>query len=114
MAGEVKITVVKDGKGDVGSTQSSGQRSIQEPISDASMPLFGKVARLASLAALSKVSYDLAKKTYNRLNKIETEGRIIEEELRNRGGDGWSSNTIGDRFNVFGKQLDGESVAYKR
>lgn len=114
MAGEVKITVVKDGKGDFGSTQNSGQRSIQEPISDASMPLFGKVARLASLAAITKVTYDLAKKTYQRVNKIEMEGRVIDEQLRNYGGDGWSGNTIGDRFDIFGKRLEGESVAYKR
>ena len=112
MAGEVKITVVKSGNGS--SSQGGGDRIIQEPVSEVSTPLIGKVVKYASLAAMAKVAFDLSKKTYQRLNKIEREGRVIDEELRNRGGDGWSANTIGDRFNVFGKRLDGESVAYKR
>lgn len=112
MAGEVKITVIKNGN--AGQNQSSSERFIQEPVSQAATPLIGRVVKYATLAATAKVAFDLSKKTYKRLEKIEREGRVIDEELRNRGGDGWSTNTIGDRFNVFGKRLDGESVAYKR
>ena len=81
------------------------ERTIEEPVSELAMPLVGRVTRLASAGGFwQKIAYDLSKKTYERINEIERDGRVINDSLRNYGGSGWSANTIGDRFNVFGRK----------
>lgn len=109
MANEIKVSLIKDG-----SQTDNVERTIEEPVSELAMPLVGRVTRLASAGVLAKIAYDLAKKSYERINEIERDGRVINDSLRNYGGSGWSANTIGDRFNVFGRKIDGESVAYKK
>ena len=113
MANEIKISLVKDG-GEAADQSSFSERTIEEPINELATPVLGRITKYATVAALAKVAFDLAKKTYNRLNDIEKDNRVIEDSLRNYGGAGFSANTVGDRFNVFGKRIDGESVAYRR
>ena len=114
MAGEVKVTLIKSDKTSSNINEAPIERTIEEPISDLGMPVVGKIVKYATMVALAKAAYDLAKKSYERINTIELEARVIEDSLRNYGGAGFSANTIGDRFDVFGKRIDGESVAYKR
>ena len=110
----MKITLIKDGQAN-NNGQSPATRTVNQPINESSVtPLVGKVTKLASVAALSKVAYNYAKKAYQKISSVENEGRVLDERLRQYGGSGWSANTVGDRFNVFGKKIDGESVAYKK
>lgn len=112
MANEIKVTLVKE-SGGMQSNSSNFERTIEEPINEMASPALNGIVKYASIAALAKVAFDLAKKTYDRQNEIEKENRVINDALRNYGGAGFSSNTIGDRFDVFGKRIGGESVAYK-
>ena len=112
MANEIKISLVKDSNASA-SQSSFSERVIEEPVTEMATPALNGVLKYATVAALAKVAFDLAKKTYERLNTIEKENRVIDDSLRNYGGAGFSANTVGDRFDVFGKRIDGEKVAYK-
>lgn len=112
MANEIKISLVKD-SGTSASSTSFGERVIEEPINDMATPALNGILKYATVAALAKAAFDLAKKTYERQNAIEKENRVIDDSLRNYGGAGFSANTVGDRFDIFGKRIEGEKVAYK-
>jgi len=115
--GEVKVTLIKeaDGKGSKQrGTFSPSERTHEEPMSEMSSPIVGKITRYASTAAIATAAWNLAKKSYNRVTTLVHQRRETEEALRSYGGAGFSANTVGDRFDVFGRRVDGESVAYKK
>ena len=70
--------------------------------------------KYASLAAVATMAYKLAKMAYERSRSIALDDRQRLETLRNYGGAGFSANTFGDTFDIFGNRIRGESVAYKR
>ena len=78
-------------------------------IADVSASNSGVSSKALALAALA-----LAKMIYKRINSIELQNRENIEAMRNYGGAGFSSNSLGDRYDVFGHRNAGESVAYKK
>lgn len=113
MANEIKISLVKDSNA-TNNQSLFNERTIEEPINEIASPVLNSALKYASIAALAKAAFDLAKKTYERQTTIERENRVINDSLRNYGGAGFSANTVGDRFDIFGKRIEGEKVAYKR
>jgi uncharacterized membrane protein YebE (DUF533 family) len=117
---DIEIKLIKDDSGveeQGGMTPSIDESNIDGEGVAAGGILASKasgVLKFASIAALAKVAYDLAKKTYERVREIEMQARETTESLRNYGGAGFNANSFGDRFDVFGRRLQGESVAYKR
>lgn len=122
---QINITLVKDDTQELDSFELSEDMSVSnEDIDLSTMAIsstfaskgltIGKIASLGSLAAIAKTAYDLSVKAYNRILEIEKQNRVTSEKLRNYGGDGFSTNSIGDRYNVFGQRTVGESVAYRR
>lgn len=72
------------------------------------------VVKLAAVAVIAKQAWDLSKATFERIRRIEIDQRANTELLRQYGGAGFSANTIGDRINIFGRKISGESVAYRK
>ena len=70
--------------------------------------------KYATLAAVASAAYKLAKMAYDRQRSIALDDRQRLETLRNYGGVGFTQNTFGDTFDIFGARRSGESVAYKR
>lgn len=122
---QINITLVKDDSQDLESFELSEDMSVSNgdnTLSTVAMSStfaskglsIGKIASLGSLAAIAKTAYDLSVKAYERVLELEKQNRVTSEKLRNYGGDGFSTNSIGDRYNVFGSRIVGESVAYRR
>lgn len=74
----------------------------------------GGIAKMGSYATIIGVILKLAKDSYVKIRKLEMDQRSINEALRNYGGAGYSANSFGDRYDIFGRKSPGQSVAYKR
>lgn len=117
MPDQIKITLEKQEGGkitsympDSGGVDNATPEIVGDDVST-SLLLLGKYA---SAAVVAKSALDLATKSFMKIRTLERQNRDVQETLRNYGGEGFSTNTIGDRFDIFGRRVGGESVAYKR
>lgn len=117
MADAVTIKLIKEGDG----VAENVLPDITMPDTTAGLagavaiPGMSAIARIATIAAIAKTAYDLARLSYNRVVDIERDNQQRTETLRQYGGAGFSANTIGDRFTLYGRRIPGSiSTAYKK
>lgn len=112
---QINITLIKDEgvESEFAGVEirKEGQPAIQEAPVAFGMP---KLLPVVAIGVIAKKGFDLAKQGYNLARQIEKDNQRRTEQLRNLGGAGFSTNTIGYRNDLIGRRIGGESVAYKR
>jgi hypothetical protein len=89
--------------------------SVDNTMSLPNVPGMSLIGKIATTAALAKTGYELARASFTRIRNIERDNQQRTETLRNYGGAGFSANTIGDRFSIFGQRIPGNtSTAYRK
>ncbi len=121
MADAITIKLIKDGDGVEGAVlpdiavPNTDSPSLDTAVALPNFPGMSVIGKIATTAALAKTAYDLSRAAFNRIRDIERDNQKRTETLRQYGGAGFSANTIGDRFTIFGERIPGNvSTAYKR
>ena len=112
---QINITLIKDeaieSEFAAVEPKKEGQPAIAEAPMSFGMP---KLLPIVAVGAIAKKGLDLAKKGFDLARKIERDNQRRTDALRNLGGSGFSTNTIGNRYDIIGRRIGGESVAYSK
>lgn len=112
---QINITLIKDEtiESEFAGVEprKEGQPAIAETPVSFGMP---KLLPVVAVGFIAKKALDYGKKSFELARKIERDNLRRTDELRNLGGAGFSSNTIGNRYDIIGRRVGGESVAYRK